>query len=339
MKTHSKLKSVLGIAALAGAAVSVQASTDYGPAIWHPICNANWYTSGFGHKFFVIHDMEGYYASTIAWFDNCTMTSASVHFATNGKQDATSDAPAGEITQLGVRTAQYAWHARCWNQHSLGTEHEGFASNPAWYTDAQYRASASCTAAMANAFGFAKDRNHIVGHGEKSNANWRAYASANLGIDPNCNSHTDPGPNWNWSLYMSYVTGGATKTARNVDNPSGVATGTWATGTSSTDKLGTDYRFHSTAAISEPFTWSTTLNVTATWNVKAWWPQGSNRSTTAPYIVSHDGATTTVNKNQQVNGGSWQLLGSWSMGGAEDVKLSCWTGTGFIVVADGVRWD
>jgi hypothetical protein len=46
-----------------------------------------------------------------------------------------------------------------------------------------------------------------------------------------------------------------------------------------------------------------------------------------------------VNKNQQVNGGSWQLLGSWSMGGTQTVKLSCWTSTGFIVVADAVRWD
>jgi murein DD-endopeptidase MepM/ murein hydrolase activator NlpD len=131
----------------------------------------------------------------------------------------------------------------------------------------------------------------------------------------------------------------STKTARNVDNPSGVATGTWATGTGSTDKLGTDYRYKSTAPISEPFTWSTSLNTSATWNVRAWWPQGSNRSTTAPYIVSHSAGTTTVNKNQQINGGSWQLLGSWSMSGTQTVKLSCWTTTGFIVVADGVRWD
>lgn len=131
------------------------------------------------------------------------------------------------------------------------------------------------------------------------------------------------------------------KTARNVDNTAAGfnVTGTWATGSSSTDKLGTDYRYHSTAAVSEPAEWNTTLNVTATWNVKAWWPQGGNRSTTAPYIVSHGGGTTTVHKNQQANGGSWQLLGSWSMGGAQSVQLSCWTGTGFIVVADGIRWD
>ncbi len=340
MKTHRTLKSMLGVAALAGAAVSVQASTDYGPAIWHAICNANYYTSGSGHKFFVIHDIEGYYASTIAWFDNCSMTSASVHFVVNGKKDATSDAPEGEITQLGVRTSQYAWHARCWNQHSLGTEHEGFASNPAWFTDPLYRASASCTAAMATQFGFAKDRNHVVGHGEKSNANWVAYASANLGIDPNCNTHTDPGPYWAWSTYMGYVTGG-TKTAVIKDNPSGVPTGTWATGTSSTDKYGTDYRYHSTAAVSEPFTWTASLNIGGSWNVRAWWPQGANRSTTAPYIVYHGATSTTVPQNQQGSGGQWNLLGTWGdfAAGANDVKLSVWTTTGFNVMADAIKWD
>lgn len=133
--------------------------------------------------------------------------------------------------------------------------------------------------------------------------------------------------------------GGATKTARNVENTAATYVGSWATGTSATDKSGSDYRYHSTAAVSEPATFSTTLNVTATWNVKAWWPQGSNRSASAPYIVSHSGGSTTVNKNQQANGGSWQTLGSWSMGGAQTVQLSCWTTTGYIVVADAVRWD
>ena len=27
----------------------------------------------------------------------------------------------------------------------------------------------------------------------------------NLGIDPNCNTHTDPGPYWNWTRYMQLV--------------------------------------------------------------------------------------------------------------------------------------
>ncbi|MGI8967346.1 MAG: N-acetylmuramoyl-L-alanine amidase, partial [Limisphaerales bacterium] len=183
-------------------------SSDYGPAIWNPPCNADYYTSGYGHKFHVIHDIEGYYLSTISYFKGCGYTSASIHSVVNGLKDSSSDAPAGEITQM-VADANYAWHARCWNQHSTGTEHEGFASNPAWYTDAQYQASAGITANLSAKFGWAKDRNHVVAHGQKSVAGWPGYASANLGIDPYCNTHTDPGPYWDWTKYMGYVNGGS----------------------------------------------------------------------------------------------------------------------------------
>jgi murein DD-endopeptidase MepM/ murein hydrolase activator NlpD len=134
--------------------------------------------------------------------------------------------------------------------------------------------------------------------------------------------------------------GSTGKTAVIRDNPSATYVGTWATSTGSADKYGADYRYKSTAPTSEPATWTATLNVTAAWNVRAWWPAGANRSATAPYIVTHAGGSTTVNKNQQVNGGSWQLLGTWNMNaGSNQVKLSCWTTTGYVVVADAIKWD
>src|SRR5436189_5295297 len=201
------MKNLVKLGALSSGAllttVAAQASTDYGPAVWHAICNANWYTSGNGHHFAVIHDMEGYYASTIAWFDNCSMSSASVHYAVNGKKDATSDAAAGEITQLGVRESQYAWHATCWNTWMFGTEHEGFASNPAWYTDAMYNASGALQAHLANVGGLAKDRNHIIGHDQKRISAWVNWVNANYSFSPTCNSHTDPGLNWDWTKFMN----------------------------------------------------------------------------------------------------------------------------------------
>ncbi len=134
---------------------------------------------------------------------------------------------------------------------------------------------------------------------------------------------------------------GQVKAARIVDNNSAgfSVTGTWATGSSATDKYGADYRYHSTAAVSEPAQWATTLNTAGTWNVWAWWPQGANRSTTASYIISTGSGTSTVVVNQQMNGGKWNLLGSWPMSGAVTVKLSCWTTTGSIVVADAIKWD
>ena len=144
------------------------------------------------------------------------------------------------------------------------------------------------------------------------------------------------------SRYYRRANWGAESSAIIVDNTSAgfSVTGTWSSGSSSTDKYGTDYRYHSTAPISEPATWTATLPTTKTYAVYAWWPQGSNRSTTAAYIVSHAAGTTTVTVNQQINGGQWNLLGNFSMNaGANQVKLSCWTTTGYVVVADAVKWQ
>ena len=46
-----------------------------------------------------------------------------------------------------------------------------------------------------------------MAHGQKSVPGWAAWASANLGIDPYCNTHTDPGPYWDWNHYMDLING------------------------------------------------------------------------------------------------------------------------------------
>jgi hypothetical protein len=126
-----------------------------------------------------------------------------------------------------------------------------------------------------------------------------------------------------------------------VDNSSGgfSVVGSWATSTGSTDKYGADYRYKSTAPVSEPATWTASLPSSGTYTVSAWWSAGANRSATAPYIVYHSSGTTTVNKNQQGGGGAWSSLGNFSLAaGSNQVKLSCWTSTGFVVIADAIRW-
>ena len=183
------------------------ASTDYGPAIWRSAYSGHWYTSGYGHRFIVEHDMEGYYASCITYFQrSSTMVSAT--FLVNGKKDTSSDYAAGEITQM-VRLAYYAWHARCWNQYSHGTEHEGFVSNPAWFTEALYTSSASATKFMCDKYSLAKDRNHVIGHDQKRISSWRTWMSGQGYSDSfiTCNDHTDPGAYWDWSHYMDLVKG------------------------------------------------------------------------------------------------------------------------------------
>jgi hypothetical protein len=114
----------------------------------------------------------------------------------------------------------------------------------------------------------------------------------------------------------------------------------WSSGTSASDKYGPNYRFHTTEAVSDQAVWTANLPSTKTYSVYAWWSQGSNRSPNAPYSVVYSGGSATVYQNQQTNGGSWQLLGSYPMNaGSNQVKLSCWTTTGYVVIADAIKWQ
>jgi len=148
--------------------------------------------------------MEGYYLAVISYFQQ-SGTQASAHFCVNGLQDNASDHPAGEITQM-VREQYWAWHVRCWNRYMFGTEHEGFVSNPAWYTEAMYTSSAALQRHLCDAWNIPIDRNHIIGHNEWQNASWVTWMQANWpAIDPLCNDHTDPGKYWNWSHFMTLI--------------------------------------------------------------------------------------------------------------------------------------
>lgn len=154
-------------------------SDDYPPAIWNPADPSNYNTGrSAAISQVIVHVTQGAYAGTISWFKN-PESDVSAHYVVRSSD--------GEVTQM-VRDADTAWHARSGNASGLGIEHEGFVDDPAWFTDAMYRSSAALTKHLCDKHGIPKDRAHIVGHNEVPG-----------------NDHTDPGPNWNWDTYMSYV--------------------------------------------------------------------------------------------------------------------------------------
>jgi len=128
-----------------------------------------------------------------------------------------------------------------------------------------------------------------------------------------------------------------------MDNPQASFTGVWTTATSATDKYGSDYAYASTA-VSEgkTATWTPNMQYSGYYDVYAWWTQGSNRATNAPYTIWWDGGSQTVAVNQSTNGGRWNVLVTNKhhvAGTSQAVKLSNGTGaTGKVVVADAVRW-
>jgi N-acetylmuramoyl-L-alanine amidase len=128
----------------------------------------------------VVHTTELPFASTVAYFRG-PRTGVGSHYGLRAQD--------GLAVQF-IDEAEVAFHDACFNEHSIGIEHEAVsAAGRAWFTDELYRASAAIVADIAARHGITPDRAHIVGHGEA----------------PDCSDHTDPGPDWNWPLYMRYV--------------------------------------------------------------------------------------------------------------------------------------
>jgi N-acetyl-anhydromuramyl-L-alanine amidase AmpD len=89
-----------------------------------------------------------------------------------------------------VRERDIAWHAGNWdhNTRSIGIEHEGWSTQPSYFTHTMYERSARLTAGICDRYGLPKDRAHIIGHHEVPGSD-----------------HTDPGAHWDWVRYIRLV--------------------------------------------------------------------------------------------------------------------------------------
>lgn len=136
--------------------------------------------------YIVIHDTEGSYATTlrlvqdpqyVSW--QYTLRSADGHVAQH------------------VKAKDVAWQAGNWyvNSKSIGLEHEGFAANGAWYTEALYRSSAKLVRYLADKYDIPLDRHHVIGHDNVPGT----VPSTVRGM------HWDPGPYWDWAHYFDLL--------------------------------------------------------------------------------------------------------------------------------------
>ena len=228
---QSGLIRFLALLVFMAALATLRAQPDYANAHWDPPDCVKYYPSGNGHLFCVIHDMEGYYEASITLLNTCGTNEdfASVYYLVEGLTDQNDPAPPGDVTQS-VSEQDYAWHVLCWNKWMFGTEHEGFVSNPAWYTPQEYQASASIQRHLCVNYGIPIDRNHIIGHNEWQNPVWTNWMAINYPqIDTTCNNHTDPGPYWNWTYLMDLISGsnGMSGTFWDAPGLGGVGSGTW----------------------------------------------------------------------------------------------------------------
>jgi hypothetical protein len=79
------------------------------------------------------------------------------------------------------------------------------------------------------------------------------------------------------------------------------------------------------------------LTQTRSYDVYAWWNSAAGQASNAPYTVNHASGTSVVAKNQQIDGGKWNLLGTFDMGAGDYVQLND-NANGY-VVADAILLD
>ena len=126
-----------------------------------------------------------------------------------------------------------------------------------------------------------------------------------------------------------------------VDNQSPAnfsVSGTWASSTYVSGYYGSNYQWSNAGSGSNTATYTFSISSSGSYDISAWWTSEPERAPDAPYTILNNGvAIATVKKNQRVNGGKFNLLGSYSLSaGTLTVRLTNAATSGF-VIADAVK--
>ena len=188
--------------------LGVSRSPDYPPAIWDPAPECNWESRTKDVSAVVIHYTEGSYAGCISWFKNCD-ASVSAHYVIRSAD--------GQITQM-VLEKDKAWHARTANGYTIGIEHEAYGNVWEFFTEEMYRSSADLVRSICSRYETIDNRRT---HDRDTLDNGVCVNNGlyNLGGEGACvaikghqhypdQSHTDPGPYWDWNYYYKLINEG-----------------------------------------------------------------------------------------------------------------------------------
>ena len=186
---------------LTASELGISRSPDYPPAIWDPAPECNWEPRTKEVSAVVIHYTEGSYAGCISWFKNCD-AEVSAHYVIRSVD--------GQVTQM-VREKDKAWHARSANGYTIGIEHEAYGNIWEFFTEAMYQSSANLVRSICSRYdtikGYRTHDRDTLDNGFCIN-----NGLYNLGGEGACiqirghqhypdQSHTDPGPYWDWNYY------------------------------------------------------------------------------------------------------------------------------------------
>ena len=193
---------------LSGEGLSFSRDTDYPNAIWIPAAECNYEERTKEVSAVVIHYTEGSYAGCISWFQNCE-AEVSAHYVIRSFD--------GQVAQM-VREADKAWHARTANGYTIGVEHEAYGDIISFFTEAMYASSADLMRDICMRYdtinGYRTFCTDTLDDGTALDSGLH-----NLGGEGSClqikghqhypdQSHTDPGPFWNWNYYYKLINEG-----------------------------------------------------------------------------------------------------------------------------------
>ncbi len=193
---------------LAAPELGVTRSPDYPPAIWDPAPECNWEERTKDVSAVVIHYTEGSYAGCISWFKNCD-AEVSAHYVIRSAD--------GQITQM-VLEKDKAWHARTANGYAIGIEHEAYGNVWEFFTEEMYQSSANLVRSICSRYE-AIDGRRTHDRDTLDNGFCLNNGLYNLGGEGACiqirghqhypdQSHTDPGPYWDWNYYYKLINEG-----------------------------------------------------------------------------------------------------------------------------------
>ena len=197
---------------LSAPSLKMSKAGDYPGAIWDPAPPCNFEQRTKEVSAVVIHYTEGSYAGCISWFKNCD-AQVSAHYVIRSVD--------GQITQM-VREADKAWHARTANGYTIGIEHEAYGNVWEFFTEAMYRSSADLVRNICSRYetinGHRTFYRDTLDDGTLLNSGVH-----DLGGETACTkirghqhypdqSHTDPGPYWDWNYYYKLINEGTPTT-------------------------------------------------------------------------------------------------------------------------------
>jgi hypothetical protein len=108
-----------------------------------------------------------------------------------------------------------------------------------------------------------------------------------------------------------------------LDNTEATYTGTWPLFANLT-AYGGEAQYHEAGSGANTATWTPIILEAGNYNVYAWWVAHTNRATNALYTINYAGGSAELRVNQQINGGKWNLLGTYpfTVGTSGYIRLS-----------------